>query len=54
MTSATKEEEVAKDEILNNSIIYYTISQQINLFKSNKRMPWVKKRKKDVAGCEKS
>ena len=54
MILATKEEKVVEDEILNTSIIYYTISQQINLFKSNKRMPWVKKRKKDVAGCEKS
>ena len=57
MVLAIKEENkdlVVEDEILNNSIIYYTISQQINLFKSNKRMPWVKKRKKDVAGCEKS
>ena len=26
MVLATKKEEVAKDEILNNSIIYYTIS----------------------------
>ena len=41
-------------EIINNSIIYYIVFKDVNFFKSNERMPWVKKRKKDVTDCEKS
>ena len=41
-------------EIINNSIIYYIVFKDVIFFKSNERMPWVKKRKKDVKDCEKS
>ena len=41
-------------EIINNSIIYYIVFKDVNFFKSNERMPWVKKSRKDVKDCEKS
>ncbi len=41
-------------EIINNSIIYYIVFKDVNFFKSNERMSWGKKRKKDVTDCEKS